>query len=199
VQAYRPAFLLLLLLIGGCATTHAPAPKPSGTTWASRRDALLQMSEWQLQGRIALNAGKEGWSGNFTWKQVDDDLDVRFSGPLGIGGFHIYGDGQRLRVETSDGERFDLVDPENDLRQRYGWSIPLYSMRYWMLGVPDPQSHYAETLDDAQELISLEQRGWRVGYEGFAETEGTVLPHKVTMDGEGLRIKVLAERWTLGD
>jgi len=200
VHAYRRAilgFLFLLLFLGGCATTQAPAPTPSGT-WASRRDALLELSEWQLQGRIALNAGKDGWSGNFTWKQVDDDLDFRFNGPLGIGGFRIYGNEKRLRVETSDGERFDLNDPESDLRQRYGWSIPLYSMRYWMLGVPDPQSHSSETLDDAQELISLEQRGWRVGYEGYGETEGAVLPHKVTMDGEGLRIKVIAEQWQVG-
>ncbi len=193
------ALLVFLLILGGCATTQPPAPKPSGETWASRRDALLELSAWQAQGRIALNAGKDGWSGNFIWKQDGDDLDFRFNGPLGIGGFRIFGDDNRLRVETSDGERFDLNDPETDLRERYGWSIPLYSMRYWMLGVPDPQAQSSETLDDAQELIALEQRGWRIGYEGYGDTEGTVLPHKLTMEGEGLRIKVIAERWELRD
>ena len=201
VHAYRRAilgFLFLLLFLGGCATTQAPAPTPSGT-WASRRDALLELSEWQLQGRIALNAGKDGWSGNFTWKQVDDDLDFRFNGPLGIGGFRIYGNEKRLRVETSDGERFDLNDPENDLRQRYGWSIPLYSMRYWMLGVPDPADEAAETLDDANELILLQQRGWTIEYGAYGTAAGTSLPRKVTMEGDGVRVRLIVERWELGE
>src|SRR6185369_5728957 len=77
--------LLLLLLLGGCATTP-PAPTTT-TTWESRRAALLALPEWQLQGRIAVNAGKDGGSGNFSWKQVGDVLDFRFNGPLGIGGF----------------------------------------------------------------------------------------------------------------
>jgi len=85
-----------------------------------------------------------------------------------------------------------------DVADNSGAPVPAGKLRYWMLGVPDPQSHSSETLDDAQELISLEQRGWRVGYEGYGETEGAVLPHKVTMDGEGLRIKVIAEQWQVG-
>ena len=192
----RSGFLLLLVL-GGCATTP-PAPTTT-TTWESRRAALLALPEWQLQGRIAVNAGKDGWSGNFSWKQVDDDLDFRFNGPLGIGGFRIYGDDARLRVKTSDGQDFVLTDPENDLRERYGWSVPLHSMRYWMLGVPDPHSEAGETLGDAQALISLQQLGWVVDYDAYGDTGGTSLPQKLTLQGEGVRIKVIVERWELGD
>ena len=63
-------------MLGGCATTqHVPTTRPTTTTWESRRAALLALPAWQLQGRIALSAGKDGWSGNFSWKQVNDDLD----------------------------------------------------------------------------------------------------------------------------
>src|SRR5262245_12983467 len=187
----------MLLFLAGCATTRPGPTTAPPMTWESRRDALLALPGWQVQGRIAINAGKDGGSGSFSWKQAHDDLDFRFSGPLGAGGFRIFGDDASLRVQTSDGEDFVLTDPVNDLRERYGWSVPLQSMRYWMLGVPDPQSEAGTTLDDAHQLISLEQLGWVVAYTNYADTDGMTLPHKLTLEGEGVRIRVVVERWEL--
>ena len=184
-------------MLAGCVTTHDTMKKP--TSWTARRDALTRLEEWQLEGRIALNAGKEGWSGTFSWTQTYDNLDFRFRGPLGVGGFRIQGDDERLRVKTTAGEEFYLVDPERDLREKYGWSIPVRSLRYWMLGVPDPATEAAETVDDSQKLALLQQFGWTVEYGGYDETEGMLLPRKLTLEGDGIRIRIIAERWTIGD
>lgn len=192
--------LLLLLALAGCATTRAPAPATSTSpAWEARRDALLALDAWQAEGRIAVNAGREGGSGAFTWKQADDALDFRFRGPVGIGGFRIDGDGERLHLKTTAGDEIELSDPERDLRERYGWSVPLESMRYWMLGIPDPRDEAAETLDAANELILLQQRGWTVEYGAYGSAGGTSLPRKVTMDGDGVRVRVIVERWELGE
>jgi outer membrane biogenesis lipoprotein LolB len=67
---------------------------------------------------------RKAGSGVFTWTQVRDELDFSFRGPVGIGGFRIDGDGDRLHLKTSAGEELYLTDPERDLRERYGWSIP---------------------------------------------------------------------------
>jgi|SoiMethySBSTD1v2_1073268.scaffolds.fasta_scaffold655553_2 outer membrane lipoprotein LolB len=192
--------LLLLLALAGCATTRGPASTTSASpAWETRRDALLALPAWQAEGRIAVNAGKEGGSGAFTWKQVDDALDFRFRGPVGVGGFRIDGDGESLHLKTTAGDERDLTDPERDLRERYGWSVPLNSMRYWMLGVPDPADEAAETLDDANELILLQQRGWTIEYGAYGTAAGTSLPRKVTMEGDGVRVRLIVERWELGE
>src|SRR5262245_51521585 len=78
-RLFLPGCLLMLLSLGGCVTAPTPKPAPTGATWVERRDALLQLPQWQSQGRIALNTGKDGWSGDFTWKQAEDDLDFRFN------------------------------------------------------------------------------------------------------------------------
>jgi outer membrane lipoprotein LolB len=200
VGARIPSFLLLLLALGGCATTRGPAPTTeTNPAWQSRRDALLALPSWQAQGRIAVNAGKDGGSGAFTWQQAGDALDFRFHGPAGAGAFRIDGDGERLHLRTAGGEERDLTDPERDLRERYGWSVPLNSMRYWMLGVPDPAEEAATTLDDANELVLLQQRGWTVEYGAYGGTERTALPRKLTMEGDGVRVRVIVERWDLED
>jgi len=186
-------------MLAGCVTTR-PATVTSTTPWAARRDALTKLDDWQLEGRIGLNAGREGGSGTFTWQQVRDGLDFRFRGPLGAGGFRIYGDDDHLRVKTTEGEEFELVDPERELRERYGWSVPLRSMRYWMLGIPDPNGEAAETLDDAQQTLALlQQNGWTVEYGGYDETAGMLLPRKLTMEGNGIRVRVVVEHWQIGD
>jgi outer membrane lipoprotein LolB len=186
--------LLILLVLGGCVTTQGDMAKKAGTA-EERRAALLALTDWQVEGRIALSAGREAWSGTFSWKQVHDDLDFRFRGPLGLGGFRIYGDLDRLRVKTTTGEQFSLTDPETELREKFGWSIPVHSMRYWMLTLPDPEGEAAETTNGARELVLLEQLGWTVAYDGYTPTEGRSMPRKITMDGDGVRIRVVAERW----
>jgi outer membrane lipoprotein LolB len=191
------AGLLVLLMLGGCVTTQEQMAKK--TTWNARRDALLALSDWQLEGRIALSAGADGWSGTFTWQQADEDLDFRFRGPLGLGGFRIHGDRERLRVKTMSGDQFYLTDPEVELRERFGWSIPVHSMRYWMLGVPAPGGETAETFNDQQQLALLEQLGWVVQYDVYGGTARTPLPRKLTMQGEGIRIRVVVERWEIDD
>jgi outer membrane lipoprotein LolB len=187
-------------LIAGCATTRGPATTTTASPeWEARRDALLALPAWQAEGRIAVNAGKEGGSGVFTWKQVRDDLDFRFRGPVGAGAFRIDGNADRLHLKTSSGEELYLTDPERDLRERYGWSIPVESMRYWMLGVPDPADEAGETLDGANELVLLQQRGWTIEYGAYGGTAGTMLPRKLTMEGDGVRVRVIVERWELGE
>ena len=193
-------FLLFLLALGGCATTRGPAPTTAtNPAWEARRDALLALPAWQAEGRIGVNAGKEGGSGAFTWQQAGDALDFRFRGPVGAGAFRIDGDGERLHLETAAGEERDLTDPERDLREHYGWSVPLTSMRYWMLGVPDPTDEAATTLDDANELVLLQQRGWTIEYGAYDSAGGTSLPRKLTMEGDGVRVRVIVERWELED
>ena len=158
-RGLRTACALLALTLAGCATT--PEQRETTTDWNARRAALLELSEWRVEGRIALNAGKDGWSGTFSWQQAADDLDVRFLGPVGVGGYHLDGNLERLHLKTSSGEELYLTDPERELRQEFGWSIPIRSMRYWMLGVPAPEGEAAETLDADGRLALLEATRFR--------------------------------------
>ena len=198
-----PLAVLPLVLVGfaGCSTmttTHAPGDPAA---WDARRAALTPQSVWQLEGRVAIAAGDEGWSGTLAWVQSGAALDFRFKGPLGVGGLHIHGDAAALTVTTSKGETFTVVDPERDLDERLGWSVPFGSMRYWMVGIPDPASAFEADYDTAGRPREIRQQGWTVRYDEYRRdspqaVDSVDLPRRLTIERDDVRIKVVAERWT---
>ena len=81
------------------------------------------------------------------------------------------------------------------MTERFGWSLPVYSMRFWMLGVSDPAAGADETVDDDGVLVELAQGGWLIRYDGYTEKHGTLLPRKIVMESGDVRIRVVADRW----
>ena len=83
--------------------------------------------------------------------------------PSGSGGAHI----------TADGEALDVVNVARRAASRVprharsspaklGFDIPAPSLRYWVLGVPDPAHPADEVLDPAEQRLSaLTQDGWQ--------------------------------------
>jgi outer membrane lipoprotein LolB len=211
VRAWRRRFeavshsgVLLLLLIAaviggvhGCAT----APVDLGETAEVKRNEQLQLlrdlEAWSLKGRIALTAGGDSFSGSLFWDQDDEQVDLRFRAPLGLGGFSISGDDDQLEVALKSGESFVADDPEAQIESAFGWPFPVYSLRYWMLGLPAPDAGWNEILDTNGTPTRLDQQGWVVEYGRFQRVEGSLLPTRLKITGRGIRIKMAVDRWEI--
>ena len=63
---------------------------------------------------------------------------VSLEGPLGAGGVQITADGDTLSIVNSHGDHLDSDAARAELAARLGFDPPLSSLRYWILGVPDP-------------------------------------------------------------
>jgi len=158
---------------------------------------LREIEEFRMEGRLALNTGRRGYSGTVSWEQNDDIVDFRFRGPFGFGGFRIHGDHEQLRVKTTSGDEMLLRDPEKEMSERFGWSLPVHSMRYWILGVSDPGLPANEVPDADGLLDSMEQAGWLVHYDSYGEAEGLLLPRRLDMERGDVRIRVMTDRWDI--
>ncbi|MGB5211396.1 MAG: lipoprotein insertase outer membrane protein LolB [Gammaproteobacteria bacterium] len=189
--------LVALTTLGGCVSPRDRIGESVQPDWLERRDYLRSLDDWRMEGRLALRTGRDGYNGTLSWEQLDDDLDFRFRGPFGFGGFRIHGDLEQLRVKTSGGDEFYLRDPEVEMRERFGWSVPVHSMRYWIVGVSDPAVAGDEVVDEDGYLLELEQGGWQVSYDGYRDYEGLDLPRKVVMVNGDVQIKVVADKWRL--
>lgn len=188
--------VLIAVLAAGC-TGPLERPEAPRIDWLERRDMLREIEEFRMEGRLALNTGRRGYSGTVSWEQNDDIVDFRFRGPFGFGGFRIHGDTDQLRVKTTAGEEFLLRDPELEMTERFGWSLPVHSMRYWILGVSDPALPAAEVPGDDGLLMSIEQGGWFVQYDGYIESEGLLLPRRLDLENGDVRIRVMTDRWDI--
>ena len=118
------------------------------------------------------------------------------AGPLGIGTVRIEGEGDTVRLTDKDGTETRLENAEADLFWRYGWTIPVTSLRYWALGIPDP-AVAAETEVDAEgRLTRLEQGDWSVSISRYAEGGGQPMPRILTATNPDTRVRMVIDRWS---
>jgi outer membrane lipoprotein LolB len=185
-----------LAVLAGCRT--APPTLPPGTSWQVRRPQLQAREHFALSGRVAVAAGGEGFNANLRWTQDGARSQLTLVGPLGVGGTQITASGSDLTLVTSRGEHIDSEAAHAALATRLGFDPPLSSLRYWVLGVPDPSQPATESLDVAQQrLSSLTQDGWRVEYLGYGSTDGEALPARLTLQRDTVRVRLLVDNWQL--
>lgn len=196
----RRAWLLLSLgLLGACATTRQGIDLPNIDTWESRSAVLGEIREWEFKGRIAVKAGDEGFNGKLNWSQRDDTFTATVGGPLGIGTVRIEGDSRSVILTDNDGVETVLPDAELDLRHRYGWTIPVASLRYWALGIPDPSMAAVTDFDEQDRLVRLEQSSWIVEFSRYREGGGQQMPRILSATNPNTRVRMVIDRWLFFD
>jgi outer membrane lipoprotein LolB len=194
----RPAAALLTMLAALAACRTAPPPLPQGIGWDARKPQLQARGHFVLKGRVAVAAGTEGFNADLHWTQDGSRSQVTLEGPLGVGGAQITANGNELALVTSRGEHISSDAAHAALAQRLGFDPPLASLRYWILGVPDPAQPAQEELDVSQQrLTGLTQAGWHVGYSSYGSAGGEALPARLTLQRADVRVRVVVDDWQL--
>jgi len=186
---------LCLAILSGCATTRSSIDLPDITTWDLRQEALIELDSWEFQGRIAVKAGEKGFNGKFNWTQTGDEFYATISGPLGIGTVKIEGDGRVVFLTDKGGIRTILQNPETELYYRYGWTIPINSLRYWALGIEDPSVEAKAEVDEFGRLISLQQNDWVLKISRYRESAGQEMPRNLMASNLDTRVRMVIEKW----
>jgi outer membrane lipoprotein LolB len=190
----RLLWIVAMAALGGCRTV--PVHPPTAVqAWDLRRPQLQARDHFELKGRVAVAAGKEGFNAGLRWSQEGPLSHVALQGPLGAGGVQITAEGSNLSIVTSHGEHLDSDAARAELGSRLGFDPPLSSLRYWILGVPDPAGPAQEALDQQQRLQSLQQNGWQIDYGGYMPVGSDWLPAKLTLQRAGVRVRVIVEGW----
>lgn len=188
------AALLLGSVLAGCVTPHS-AQLPQITSWEQRKAVLGELDEWEFNGRIAVKTADDGFNGKLRWAQDVDSFSATASGPLNAGAVRIEGDGRSVVLTDKEGERIELDDAELEFRLRYGYSIPIASLRYWALGIPDPSLPGDTVIDAEGRLTSLRQRNWSVSYSRYDEGGGQPMPKVLTAENDDTRVRLVIDYW----
>jgi outer membrane lipoprotein LolB len=187
------AVLLLLCMLSACATV---APR----TAALPAD-LNDLERWQAEGRLGVSGPETGGSGSFEWLQRGDRAEIQIRGPVGVGSvrLELRGEGTRpdLRLQTSDGRTLEAQAAWDELEARLGAAVPAGQLRYWMLGLAAPGAHeWTEAPEGG--VATLEQSGWRIDYQRFSTDPGARVPVKLKAASGDARVRIVVDRWRLG-
>lgn len=192
----RVALLLALsAFLAACAAKRG-LELPEFPDWETRRAVLQSLERWEFTGRIGVRTGDDGFNGKLRWRQGNDDFRATVSGPLGAGTVRIESDGAAITLTDKDGIVTELRDAELDLQLRYGWTIPVASLRYWALGIPDPTQTAVTEFDTQGRLNRLQQRDWQVSINDYREGGGQPMPRRITAVNGEARVRLVIDRWT---
>ena len=198
INSLSAAVVVASLLVAGCASRQGVL-LPEIDSWESRTQVLGARQDWEFSGRIAVRASDDGFNGKLRWAQDADVFLATVSGPLGIGTVRIEGTGDAVVLTDKEGVQTVLSDVENDLRHRYGWTIPVTSLRYWALGIPDPAAESVTEFNAEGQLAALSQRDWSVLITRYREGGGQLMPNRLTASNADTRVRIVIDRWRFFD
>lgn len=190
-------YLLLGALLAGCASAPVipPATNPQ-QTWQAHRADLARLDRWEIDGRIAVQKGNEGWHADIEWQQRGDAYDILISGPLGGGSVRLRGGNGHVTLRTSKGQTLTDSDPEHLLYRELGWRLPVHALRYWVLGLPAPGAA-VWAINPQGFLGRLQQAGWSIEFRDYAMQGRTALPGRVFARSPGAQVRLVIDTWTL--
>lgn len=178
------------LLLSSCAT----APKEQDLSY-SREAALhlYQLQQWSFSGRLALTGKEDSWSANIVWEHDYHNEKIKLSGPLGQGATVIRLTDEFVSIDRGDGRAQSSAQPEAFINQQLGLSVPVQSLRYWVVGLPEPVQAFT--------LVGngFEQSGWLVEYKQMNSVEKQRMPYRVTVMNDRVKLKLIIDQWVLDD
>lgn len=195
--ATRSIFVLFSLLVTSCATHRQSTLPPLGNDYRTRETALALLDDWQVKGRIGIRTADDGFSGSLRWRQRGKVMSASLHGPLGIGALQLDGTEKQLTLARGDGDVVELADPESALAARYGWTVPVGSFRYWVLGIADPRTRADLDLGAEGLLNGLKQGAWQVVYRDYQTVAGEQLPKKLVADNGEIKMTVSIKDWRI--
>jgi outer membrane lipoprotein LolB len=184
---------LLPLSFSACRTLPTSTTMP----WPERRLALQALERYGFRGQLAAATATEGFSAALDWQQQGAASEAQLRAPLGFGGAHLFFDGSQLQWTARSGGQVAGVAAREAMISMLGFEPPLGSLRYWLLGVPDPRAPGEEAFDAAQRLVRLSQGEWQINYGDYVQAGVHWLPGLVTLRHADTRLKVHIRHWQL--
>ncbi len=186
---------LAAVALTACQTVQVPAAPTMA--WSVRRSELQSLERFHLTGRVAVAVAQQGFNANIRWAQRGTRTRMVLSGPLGADAAQVTADGTSLSVITPHGRHLGDAAAQEILERQLGFEPPLASLRYWVLGVPDPGAPATVTLDAEHRLLRLGQDGWSVDYQSYMSVGAAWLPRLLTVRRAGVRLRMVVDEWLL--
>jgi outer membrane lipoprotein LolB len=191
----------LLAVLAGCVTAPQRPADPEAQ-WAQRQFILGQQTHWMLTGKLAVITNQGGWFAGLRWLQDGKQFQIDLMDSFGRMIARIKGGKTGVTLIQHDGSIVSAPNAQLLMRELYGWALPISGLKYWVLGIPDPDRKVKNRarhhrLDAYGRLAELEQAGWTVDYKDYQNLSPIDLPGKIAVSGHNLRAKLVVEAWEL--
>ncbi len=184
----KTALYLFILMASSCAMETVVQETPYSKF---SRESLYNLEHWSFDGRLGLTNGKESWQANINWQHKPNDEEMKLSGPLGQGAIVIKLTGEKVTIDRGNAKIQTSSQPEAFISQQVGMFVPVHSLRYWVIGVPEPGISFIDT------PVGFRQSGWLIEYKQMQRVNERNMPRRVTVANERVKLKIMIDQWAL--
>ncbi|CAG1020032.1 Outer-membrane lipoprotein LolB [Patescibacteria group bacterium] len=180
--------LASILLLSGCSLFPIEPTIPYSKTASL---PLYKVNNWSLDGRLSISNTKDSWNANMDWHHDIEKEHIKLSGPLGQGATVIQLTKESVTIDKGDGKAQTSNQPQQFINQQLGMFVPVASLRYWVIGLPEPNVDFVET------ATGFKQAGWLIDYKQMQTVKTNTLPYKVHVSNEQVKLKLIIDEWQL--
>ena len=199
--ALAALLVLLALLLGACSVTPTRELPDiaADELWSDRQQRLLALDTWGFRGRAAVSGSDvSSRTMRIHWAQGDETFDLAFMTLLGQRVAELNGEPGEVVLRMPGEEPVVAADSHELLTRVLGWSAPVESLRYWVLGLPHPLvNDEAGEIDAWGRMTQLQQGDWRVEFDRYIEIGVLDLPRRLTVVHPELRIRLIIDHWDI--
>jgi outer membrane lipoprotein LolB len=192
--------LLAFIFLAGCSGIQATRPNSAeqAALYGARFNVLLGLDDWAFEGRLAVNDGKDGGSGNLDWHRQGEASNMSFHGAFGRGAWRVQATPEGAVLELADGAVYRASSVEALLQQQLGWEVPFEALEWWVRGLAAPGDQDVRELGEQGKLLALTQLGWVIEYGKYSDADGVLMPRKLTARQGSHTVKLAVREWNLG-
>ncbi|MGZ5576565.1 MAG: lipoprotein insertase outer membrane protein LolB [Methylobacter sp.] len=179
---------LIFLLLSACSV--APVESNGHYSRVSMLH-LYELERWSFEGRLALTGQNDSWSANINWEHSPEAEKIKLSGPLGQGAVLISLKGNVVTIDRGGNDVLSSTQPEEFINQQLGMFVPVRSLRYWVVGLPEPSSSYKDVGN------GFSQAGWLSEYKQMQPVDEKAMPLKMIVMNSQVKLKLIIDHWDL--
>lgn len=195
-------FWFSLGLLSACSTGHLPQTTlftlDDNPTWQAHTDHLLHLTHWKAVGRLSVSIANDATPLAFSWKNDGDHYIAQFNSTWPGGGqWHVEGSPDQVQLHQPKATNQVAKTPEALMEAALGWQAPLTHLRYWIRGLPHPNTPYTGQANIQGNILTLFQDGWEIKYGNYIYVSPEVsLPMRIIATSGNVQLKIVVQKWT---
>ncbi|RKF13638.1 outer membrane lipoprotein LolB [Alginatibacterium sediminis] len=187
--------VLLSLMLAACS--QQPKPTDAVSVWKNHQQQLETLNQWQLRGKVAVIEADKRQSANMVWTQQGEQLAMQLLGPLGAEALSLEFSPGNLEIKAGEQRYSGANDPELQLQQMTGWSVPLADLPRWLIGLPDTEQYLLNDQNRVSEFVSAQQ--WLIAYPSYMQVGELILPRQINVETPKGQLKIRINQWQIND
>ena len=95
-------------------------------------------------------------------------------------------------------EVLTAITPEKLIRDELGWDVNLAGLKYWIRGIPEPNSKYSQLLlDEKGRLQDMKQSGFTISILRYTDKKNISLPAMLCIKSKDIELRLVIQNWEI--